>query len=129
MRCSKINPASLRHRSFFVLDACDMPRKLDPTSWCPSSMDLEPKAGVPNGSADSQQVWPVGFAWIWAEDERAAAVDAVFEGLESVGQVCARSRRRLPRCRGVAAGPLISHCGSSSFGFERQQYVHCEHAL
>jgi len=44
-------------------------------------------AGLWHDEGDWSHVWPIGFAWIWSDNERAAAVDAVFEGLELVGQV------------------------------------------
>ena len=44
-------------------------------------------AGLWHDEGDWSHVWPVGFAWIWTDDERGEAVDAVIEGLELVGQV------------------------------------------
>jgi len=59
-------------------------------------------AGLWHDEGDWSHVWPVGFAWIWTDDERAEAVDAVFEGLELVAQVCVSpmATRQIPRAKG-----------------------------
>ena len=44
-------------------------------------------SGLWHDEADWSHVWPMGFAWIWTDEERVNAVDSVLEGLEDVGQV------------------------------------------
>ena len=69
-------------------------------------------AGLWHDEGDWSHVWPIGFAWIWTDDERAEAVDAVFEGLELVGQV--RKPPSAIRQRPMAWGgaPLCSQCAA-----------------